>query len=62
MALHPDAMPPHHQMRLRQRTRAGWTRLPEPLAAQILRQAFEDSGRTLRQWLNMSRVCRYDLR
>ncbi len=50
--------PPDEPMGFRQPTGAGWTSLPEPLAGNILRQAIQDGGRSLRQWLDMSLVCR----
>jgi len=42
----------------RQPAESIWKYLPGPLAAQILQQAFEDSGWMLRQYLNQSLVCR----
>ena len=45
----------------RERGRAGWSSLPELLAARILQQAFRTSGRTLIQWLRLSLVSRCDL-
>lgn len=40
---------------------ADWSCLPEPVTANILRQAFHDSGTTLLQWLSISLVCKCDL-
>ncbi len=40
-------------------TEASWSDLPAPLAERILRQAFQDSSRSLLQRLRMSLVCKY---
>ena len=45
----------------RQLTDADWSSLPAPLAKRILRQAFQDSGRSLASWLRLSLVCKCDL-
>jgi len=37
---------------------ASWSCLPAPLVERIVRQAFQDSGRAVLQWLRLSLVCR----
>ena len=41
---------------------ASWSSLPAPLAERIVRQAFENSGRAVLQWLRLSLVCRCEYR
>lgn len=57
----PRPLPRQRDMGCQQTARAGWSDLPDALAAHILQLAFDSSDRTPRQWLRMSLVCRWDL-
>ena len=47
------------QMVSQQRKEAGWTSLPDHLAAIIVQLAFDDTDRTPSQWLRWALICRH---
>ena len=54
----PNHAPLTSESSMAQPTHANWSSLPAALAERIMRQALQNSGGAVLQWLRLSLVCR----